>query len=212
MSSKIHVAIPNNSKLLVELGAGSLHVGYIKGNYSKTVDSDIQKTDFGEHYKILNEGKRIHWGSFGKNAIPFNQTKTLQEINDAEEEFTITELEIQAPYERKVVIEGVPTNVESIALFHFIPWSFKPRMILKILDRMPSSKVWRLINQKRKEWIHDDEIRKRQRDTWLINKMPEGIPAYVYKLWLDTSFAMILPESTSTFLGRELGTDYKEVF
>lgn len=216
MTSKIHVAIPNNSKMLIDLGANDYHIGFIEGNFSKNIESQITKTEFGEHYQTAIEGKRIHWGkdprSKKNDHLSFLETKTLQEIYDAEGEFTISCMEIQAPYERKVVIDGVPSTIESIAYFTFNAWSFKPRMIRKILDRMPSRKVWEVIKQKRLEWIHDKETQKRQRDTWLINKMPEGIPQYVYKLWLDTSFAMILPESIGTFLGRELGTDYKEAF
>lgn len=204
MPSKIHVAIPNNTKMLVDLGAGSLHIGLIEGNYSKTIDHDSEKTEFGEHYQKTVEGKRIHWG---KKSLPFNQTKKLEEIYDAEGEFTITRMEIQAPYEQKVVVNGVPSTIESIAFFMFNSWSFKPKMIRKIFDRMPSSKLYNLIKMKCKQWKVKKGTQKHQPDTWLINKMPEGIPAYAYKLWLDTSFAMIVPESSSSFLGRELGTD-----
>jgi hypothetical protein len=215
MTSKIHVAIPNNTKILMDLGAGDLHIGFIEGNYSKNVESHIDKTEYGDHYQTAIEGKRIHWGTSSRmkhGALPFAETKTLQEIYEVEGEFAITSMEVQAPYERKIVTNGVPSTIECIALFFFAAWPFKPKMIRKILDRMPSQKVWERIKQKRVEWIHDEETRKRQRDTWLINKMPEGIPEYVYKLWLDQSFAMILPESIGTFLGRELGTDYKEAF
>lgn len=210
MTSKIHVAIPNNSKMLIDLGAGDLRVGFIEGNYSQNIDYEItEKTEFGEHYRETKEGRRIHWG---KKGLSFAKTKSLQEIYDVEGEFTITTMETQAPYERKLVVDGVPATIEAIALFMFNSWSFKPKMIRKILDRMPSQAFYNKIKMMRKKWKLAKETRKRQRDTWLINRMQEGIPEYVYKLWLDTSFAMILPESSSTFLGRELGTDYKEVF
>ena len=212
MTSKIHVAIPNNTKMLVDLSAGYLRVGHIAGNYSKAIDYEVEKTEYGEHYRTTVEGKRIHWGKLGSKRLPFNQTRTLEEIYNAEGEFAITSMEIQAPYEHKLITDGVPSTIQSIALFLFTSWSFKPQMIRKILDRMPSSKLYELIKQKRKEMNLSEETQKRQRDTWLINRMPDGIPAYVYKLWLDTSFATILPELSSTFLGRELGTDYREVF
>ena len=214
MTSKIHAAIPPNTKILVDLGAGDLKVGFITGSYSKSVDYEsLGKTEFGEHSRETIERKRIQWGKASPHALPFLETKTLQEIYDVEGEFTITSMEIQAPYERKVVTpEGVPTTIECIAYFMFKSWPFKPKMILKILNRMPSSVLYDKIKKKLKEWNLSKETKKRQKDTWLINRMPDGTPAYVYKLWLDAAYSMILPEASSTFLGRELGTDYTEVF
>ena len=211
MTSKIHVAIPPNTQVLVDLGAGDLRVSFIEGNYSKSVDHEpLGETEFSTNWRETSEKKNIHWG---KKGLPFNQTKTLQEIYDAEGEFTITAMELQAPYDRKIVSpQGLPQIIPCIACFLFKSWSFKPRMIRKILDRMPSQALYTRIQQMRKKWKLSKETEKRQRDTWLINRPQEGIPMYVYKTWLDTSFAMILPESSSTFQGRELGTDYKEVF
>ena len=216
MTSKIHVAIPNNTQMLIDLGAGDLHVGFIVGSYSRNIDYEKTKTEFGDHYLETSEGKRIRWGApcssiFGKRkreGVPFLKTKTLQEIYDEENEFTITSMEIQAPYERK--IDG--KYIQSIALFPFRSWSFKPKMIRKIFNRMPSQALYDKIKTMRKKWELDKETLKRQRDTWLINRMMDNIPPYAYKLWLNSSFAMILPETSSSFLGKELGTDYKEVF
>lgn len=210
MTSKIHVAIPPNTQILTDLGAGYLHVGFIEGNYSRSDDHEtLQETEFGTNWQETVIHKKVHWG---KKGLPFNQTKTLQEIYDAEGEFTITAMEIQCPYEKKVVTNGVPQIIKSIACFMFKSWSFKPKMILKILDRMPSAAIYRRFQTMRNKWKLNKETQKRQRDTWLINKPQEGVPMYVYKFWLDTSFAMILPESSSTFQGRELGADYKEMF
>jgi len=209
-SNKLHIGIHNNSQVLVDVGMGDLHIGLIRGAYSKTIDTTPwQETKFGKQQTTTQTKKAISWG---KKNLPFNQTVTLDEIHEAEGPFVISEMIVQWPYEEKVVVQGVPQTVSTICLHHFRKWPFKPGLFKRLFDRIPSHPLYNRIINERKKWCRqskDYETLRRLRDTFLINRPSQRVPYNVYKLWYSKG-AMILPEKSGSFVGRELKLDFKE--
>lgn len=208
-SSRVHIALPNSSQFLMDLGMGDLRIGLIDGSFTKTVDTTLPaETRFGVKTTRTVEEHRIKWGS---KTLPYDKTVAFEEIYNAEGPFIITRMIVQWPYEKEVVDSyGVPQIIESISLHEFRKWPFKPGLFKKLFDRMPSHPLYELLLREKKKWAKrsgDMESLKRMRDTWLINRPPREVPYRVYKLWYGKG-AMILPETVGDFKGRELGTDY----
>ena len=207
-SSKIHIALPNSSAMLIDGGMGDLRIGFISGTYSKTINpSEPQETQFGVKQTETIEKHKIHWGS---KTLPYNDTVKLEDIHNSEGAFIIDSMVVQFPYEEKTVVYGVPQMVQSISLHEFKKWPFKPQLFKQLFDRMPSHPLYQKIQREREKWAKrsgDTESLRRMRDTWLINRPPERIPYNIYKMWFGKG-AMILPESSGEFVGRELGTEY----
>jgi hypothetical protein len=210
-SSRIHIAIPNSSAMLTDpqLNLGSLRVGYIKGHFTRTIDTTPSSdTKFGSKLERTIEEHHIEWG---KKTLPYNDTITLQEIHDADGPFIITHLIVQWPYEDTVVRQGVPQKVNRIYLHEFKKWPFKPGLFKQLFDRMPSHPLYQLLLREKAKWVKrsgDSESFKRMRDTWLINRPPETVPYKIYELWYGRG-AMIIPETVGDLKVRELGCEYK---
>lgn len=210
--NSIHIALPNSSQMLIDKDMGDLRIGFIEGNYTKTIDvTDAIETDFGTKSTRTIEEHRIKWGYWNlKKSVPYNETVTLEEIQNSEAAFIITRMLVEFPYEEDMVVNGVPQKVQRIALHRFRKWPFKPGLFKKLFDRMPSHPLYQKLLHEKKKWAKrsgDIESLRRMRDTWLINRPNERLPLSTYKLWYQKG-AMILPEKPGDFTGRELGTEY----
>jgi len=209
----IHIAIPNGSSMLVDINMDDLHIGFIEGHYTRTISvTEPVETRFGERVTRTIEEHHIQWGKWDlKKAIPYNETVTLREIHEAEAPFIITRMLVEFLYQEDVVINGIPQKIDKVALHRFHKWPFKPGLFKQLFDRMPSHPLYTMLVREKKKWAKhsgDIESLKRMRDQWLINKPSEKLPLNIYKLWYGKG-AMILPETTGDFKGRELGTEYK---
>jgi len=210
-SSSIHIAIPNSTSMLTDpqLNLGSLHVAYIKGHFTRTIDSTPPShTQYGWKAQRTTEEHMIEWG---RKSLPYNETVTLDDIHNSEGPFIITKMIVAWPDEDVMVMGGVPQKVQKIYLHEFKKWPFKPGLFKQLFDRMPSHPLYEILLREKQKWLKrsgDSESFKRMRDTWLINRPPQTVPYKVYELWYGRG-AMILPETLGEFKGRELGSEYK---
>jgi len=194
-----------------ELNLETLRVGFIEGIYNETVGNiELDPTRFGRVFQETRIGKFIRFGA-QKHPVPFNDTIPLREIYESEGNFTVTNLIIEFEYNDKIVYDGVPTEYRRILLHHFKKWNFSPTFLAKIFDRVPSHPLYKKIKKGRNKFLQrsgDKEAFKRLRSTWLVNKPVEkGIPYNVYTMWYGRG-ALIIPEKSADFKGRELGLDF----
>lgn len=214
-SDRIHIALPNASQYLIDIGMDDLRLALIEGQFTKTLDASTPKeTKFAKEIQRTILEKKIKWGA---QNLAFNDTVTLQEVHDAVGPFIITKMIVQWPHSDQVVNGGVPKTVTRIIQHEFTKWPFKPGLFKRMFDRMPSYPLWNQIQREKIKWstsrVHSGstpkdtmEILKRIRDVFLVNAPIKGeVPFADYKLWYRKG-AMILPETTSDFKGRELGT------
>lgn len=213
-SSKIHIALPNASQYLVDTNMGDLRVGLIEGQYTKSLDvSSPKETRFAKEVQRTTIEKRVKWGH---RHLAYNDTVSLQEVHDDVGPFIITRMIAQWYYTDPVVVGGVTQNRDRVTEHEFYKWPFKPGLFKRMFDRMPSHPLWNEIQKEKSKWSSSRahagtdpkatlEVLRRIRDVFLVNAPNESeVPLAVYKMWYGKG-AMILPETTSNFKGRELG-------
>lgn len=205
----LHAAIPNNSYILQELDPrfGQLKIGYIKGHVSWTESSLDAGLD-----KIETVRRRtIEWGhkSHGRSFLAWTETIPLQEIFDRYGDFTIKEMDIYFLWDVDLNSNGEKSTY--VVILPFSTLSFKPSYATKIFGEIPSQDLRQLIKTKIRKANLPDHIRKRIRDTWLMNSAPiSTIPPdklnenfYKFVLGKNIMGFTVHTEKTRTFTGRE---------
>lgn len=204
-----HAAIPTNSAILSILDPtiGKLRIGYIKGHYSEGMSNQASGMD-----TIQTIRKRvIEWGTKSTQKHPqpisYNDTKELQEFFDKYDDFTIDTLDIYWEY--------IEQGITHIVVLPFRKWSFKPSFSTKIFGEIPSNdlreKIKKRMNQLDKQGRLNPKIKKRLRDTWLVNTVPIGVRGdkldikfYQWLLGRNIMGLTVHKETSRAFTGREL--------
>jgi len=204
-----HAAIPTNTAILQALDPtiGKLRIGYIKGQYSKGMSAQVSGTD-----TIQTILKRpIEWGikSTEKKPQPmaYNQTEELQVEFDEHGDFTINAMDVYWEYQEN--------GITHIVVLPFRTWSFKPSYATKIFGAIPSDdlrlKIKKRMEQLNKQGVLDPEVKKRLRDTWLVNTAPIGVRGdklgvkfYQWLLGRNIMGLTVHQEIRTPFSGREL--------
>lgn len=220
-SNRIHIALPNASQYLVDTDMGDLRIGWIEGQYTKTLDvSSPKETRFAKEVQRTTIEKKVKWG---QKHLAYNDAVTLQEIHDDVGPFIITRMIVQWHYTDSVVLGGIAKKLDKVTEHEFSKWPFKPGLFKRMFDRMPSFPLWNEIQKEKTKWsssrahVGSDpkatmEVLRRIRDVFLVNApVVAEVPLSVYKMWYGKG-AMILPETTGNFRGRELGISSEGVF